>query len=99
MPPVIAQEVNWNALNAEISELSRNAQWQDAEKMALKALDMAKETFGRAHYKTGISLRQLSLIYRALDKNDKAVESSHEAIRIWEKAVGPQHSHVIAVGR
>ncbi len=91
-----AQETRWETLMAEAVKAYQQADYVEAEKLLLAALQEA-EKFGEQDPRFAISLNNLAELYRAQGNYAQAEPLYQRALAIREKALGPEHPHVAMV--
>lgn len=84
-PSVLGNEALWSELNIKILRLYQHGEYQDAVKVATKALEVAEETFGTDHPKVAVSLNNLSTLYRIQGRYTEAEPLYKQALTIKEK--------------
>jgi tetratricopeptide (TPR) repeat protein len=92
----------WDAGKPEIGRLShlmacylkQRSQYEEAEKLLLRALEIRREMLGPEHRDTASTIRELAGLYHAyhVQCRDSEAESLHlQALEIREKILGPEH--------
>lgn len=92
-------EAAWNRLHREIRDLRASQQIDAAIIKAEEALGIAQERFGKDHYKTAQSLRDLSDL-RFLKKDYLGSDRDlGRACGIWKAQLGQNHPFVLSLRR
>ena len=91
---VSAQETSWNELTVEVLTLCQQGKYQDALKVAQRALQVAKETFGPNDPKVATSMNNLATVYRIQGNYIEAESLYKQALTAKELALGPNHPKV-----
>ena len=87
----LAQGNEWDALNREVRELYSAGEYDRAEVMARKALEVAEATVDPDHPAVATSLSNLASLYMARANYAEAERLYLRALTIGEKALGPDH--------
>lgn len=77
----------------------KRADYDGAEQLYLRAIEIVKKTFGenQEHYKLGIFYNNLADLDRKRNRFDRALELYERALTSIEKTLGPQHSEAADV--
>ena len=86
--------IEWDILNQEAMDLSRQGEYARAVVVAKEAIDVAVENVGWQHPDVATSLNNLALLYTDLGNYAKAEPLYKRALAIDEKALGPDHPNV-----
>ena len=77
--------------------LQQKGDYDPAEMMAQKSLDLRKKALGEKDLQTLHSLSNLALVFWRQDKNDKAEEIHRQALRGLEETLGQQHRYTLRI--
>ncbi len=79
--------------------LKKRADYDGAEKLYRRAIEIAYDTFGRdqEHYKLGIFYNNLADLDRKRNRFDNALQLYQRALINIEKTLGPQHSEAAEI--
>ncbi len=91
-----AQETRWDSLMAGAVKAYQQADYAEAEKLFLAALNEA-EKFGEQDPRLATSLNNLAVLYYAQGKYAQAEPLYQRSLAIREKALGPEHPNVATV--
>ncbi len=69
-------------------------EYDEAERLHLRALELRERTLGRDHPQVGSSLNNLANVYKTKGNLDEAQRLYERARAIWEEALGPDHPQV-----
>lgn len=75
----------WNEYASEISRLTKEKAYAEAEKVAHECLEYSKKQFGQTHLNTAISLQYLTMLYKEENKLSDAESTCKQALAIIEK--------------
>ena len=89
-----AQEELYNKLNKKLAVLYKQGKTDEAIKVAEKALQVAKKTYGEKHPYVSASLNNMALLYIAEGKYDKAEELCEKSLKIAEEILGKDSPHL-----
>ncbi|WKZ20599.1 MAG: tetratricopeptide repeat-containing protein [Candidatus Brocadiaceae baterium WH-1] len=84
----------WDTLNKEVGELYLKGQYDRAEVVAKKALEVAEKKVGTDHPSVATSLHNLADIYRIQGQYAQAEPLYKRVLVIYEKSLGPDHPDV-----
>ena len=88
------QETFWQELNVELADLYRQGKYQEAVKVAERAVEVAEKTFGPDHPRVAISLNNLATLYRLQGRYGEAESFYKLSLDIKERALGSNHPEV-----
>ena len=88
------QETFWQELNVELADLYRQGKYQEAVKVAERAVEVAEKTFGPHHPRVAISLNNLATLYRLQGRYGEAESFYKLSLDIKERALGSNHPEV-----
>lgn len=93
---IYAQEQNTDrdVRNQKVAELTQQDSFEQAEKSALKAIEVAEASLGPDHPYVAIGINHLALLYSNQGEYAKAEQLYKRSLAIWEKALGPDHPYV-----
>jgi tetratricopeptide (TPR) repeat protein len=83
----------WELLNVELKELHRTGQYDQAEVVAKKSLQIAEDLFSSASY-IAESQDNLALLYKTRSQYGKAESLFIRSLKIRERTFGPYHPSV-----
>ena len=86
----------WEALNREVVQLTRDNSMDQALASAEKLFGLSRKAFGRRHNHTVTALNNLGIIHTLRREFDEAESYLLAALQMSEKASGP-HSQEVAV--
>ncbi len=86
--------IEWDILNQEANDLSRQGECARAVVVAKEAIDVAVENVGWQHPDVATGLNNLALLYKTLGNYAKAEPLCKRALAIDEKSLGPDHPDV-----
>ena len=89
-----AQEAALRKLNAQASELYRQAKYAEAVRVAQDALKVAEKTFGNTHREVAAALSNLAEYQRAQGNCAEAESLLTRALAIDQKLLGNNHPDV-----
>ncbi|HEY9719055.1 MAG TPA: tetratricopeptide repeat protein [Trichormus sp.] len=82
--------VNWEVLSASIEEALSNENFQEAEELALAALEEAEE-FERTDRRLSITLESLSEIYYMQGKYHQGAPVCKRLLKLYSETLGAEH--------
>jgi tetratricopeptide (TPR) repeat protein len=85
-----APSVSWEVLTASVEEALRNGRYDDAENLALSALEEAEE-FDRADRRLSVTLESLSEIYYLQGKYAQGAPVCKRLIKLYGETLGEDH--------
>lgn len=88
---VMGQELTGNLsgddlkqVNAEVIKLYQQKRFDEASSLAIKAIDISNQVYGKNHLETAKALRNLGYIYFAQKDREKAENIFKDALKIYE---------------
>ncbi len=91
--PASAQETRWEALMADATKAYQRADYAEAERLLLVALQEA-EKFGQQDPRLAISHLALGTVYLEQGRYAEAEPLLQRSLAIMEQALGPEHPNV-----
>jgi len=89
-----AQESRWKEMGAQIQQLLKQGNSNEALPVAKEALHFAEATFGAEHLNTAAALSRLGTTYIVMGRYAEVEPLYQRALTIREKALGPDHLDV-----
>src|SRR5271154_6530662 len=86
-----AKEDNIEVLNQQIVKLVEEGKYQEAIPLAEKVVELARRVRGPEDPDTASSINNLALLYSQIGEYAKAEPLYKEALRIYQKLLGPEH--------
>jgi tetratricopeptide (TPR) repeat protein len=83
------------ALNKEAVGLYRRGQYDDAEPILKRVLELRQQSLGPEHPDTATSLNNLAMLYEKQGRHQEALPLLKQALNICERVMGPEHPDTI----